>query len=544
MGDRPIWLLQGLGGFSVNSIVIEGDDGLIVYDTGVSLEQGQAIAAAIKEISEKPIKVIIYSHHHADHCNGTDALITPEQASSGEVAVIAWESFDREHADENRVVGTIMGLRASFMYGAFLGPEEQSHTGLGGTFFGSRGTFIPPNQVISQDTEMVIAGIRLELFRTGGEASSEIGMDLPDYKTVVIADEVYPSLANLYTLRGAKFRDAGRWASASDRVLARDNVDLLLGCHMAPIEGQEQIRKVLTTYRDSIHFNHDQAVRLILQGATPDELRERLNELPESLDMAPYTRPMYGHVAANAAAQFTGYLGWFAGDATTLAPTPGPQRAERLVALAGGRDAVLAAGEAALAESDAQWAAELAAMLVTLDPADSGARQLKAAALRTLGYAELNATWRNWYLSGAKELDGEIDLAAIAPMARALIYKPELGAAAILDGLRYAVDPQVAGDQERLVGVDVVESGATQTNALSFDLRLRNAVLTVVADGSTATTRLTISVEDLARIVAGLVDLPELLEDGSVTCTGAQAEATDLFEGLDTHPAAPTFHVK
>jgi alkyl sulfatase BDS1-like metallo-beta-lactamase superfamily hydrolase len=72
-------------------------------------------------------------------------------------------------------------------------------------------------------------------------------MYLPDYRTALIADEVYIALPNLYTLRGAKFRDAMRWAAASEKVLAWD-IDLLLGCHMPPLEGREQIEQVLGVY--------------------------------------------------------------------------------------------------------------------------------------------------------------------------------------------------------------------------------------------------------------------------------------------------------
>ncbi len=56
---RPIWLLENLGGWSVNSIVIEGDDALIVYDTGVSREHGELIAAEIARLSDKAVRTVV-----------------------------------------------------------------------------------------------------------------------------------------------------------------------------------------------------------------------------------------------------------------------------------------------------------------------------------------------------------------------------------------------------------------------------------------------------------------------------------------------------
>ena len=54
-----------IGGYSLaNTTVIEAEDGLIVYDTGDTKEEAQHISDAIKKISKKPVKVIIYSNSH------------------------------------------------------------------------------------------------------------------------------------------------------------------------------------------------------------------------------------------------------------------------------------------------------------------------------------------------------------------------------------------------------------------------------------------------------------------------------------------------
>ena len=63
-----------IGGHSVgNTTVIEADDGLIVYDTGDNKEEGEHLRKAIAEISDKPIKAIIYSHSH--YALGAGALV-------------------------------------------------------------------------------------------------------------------------------------------------------------------------------------------------------------------------------------------------------------------------------------------------------------------------------------------------------------------------------------------------------------------------------------------------------------------------------------
>ena len=63
-----------IGGYSLaNTTVIEAKDGLIVYDTGDTKEEAEHIRDAIKKISNKPVKVIIYSHSH--YAMGGGALV-------------------------------------------------------------------------------------------------------------------------------------------------------------------------------------------------------------------------------------------------------------------------------------------------------------------------------------------------------------------------------------------------------------------------------------------------------------------------------------
>ena len=66
----------------------------------------------------------------------------------------------------------------------------------------------------------------------------------------------------------------------------------------------------------------------------------------------------------------------------------------------------------ALDGGDTQWAAELSTLAVRADRTDDEARRLKAEALRRWAYAQKNATWRNWGLTAALELEGTLDLAA------------------------------------------------------------------------------------------------------------------------------------
>ena len=74
----------------------------------------------------------------------------------------------------------------------------------------------------------------------------------------------------------------------------------------------------------------------------------------------------------------------------------------------GGRDDVLAEAHRNYEAGDWQFTAELTTYLIRIDQDDFDARRLKAAAFRHLGYAQINPTWRGFYLTGAHYLEGTI----------------------------------------------------------------------------------------------------------------------------------------
>ncbi len=63
---------------------------------------------------------------------------------------------------------------------------------------------------------------------------------------------------------------------------------------------------------------------------------------------------------------------------------------------------------AAVDDDDPQFGAELATYLIRVDPDDLDARRVKARAFRMLGYAQINPTWRGFYLTAAGYLDGSL----------------------------------------------------------------------------------------------------------------------------------------
>ena len=61
-------------GYMVNSTLIIGETGAILIDTGFSDEIGAHLAGEVAKLTDKPVKVIINTHHHGDHTFGNSAF--------------------------------------------------------------------------------------------------------------------------------------------------------------------------------------------------------------------------------------------------------------------------------------------------------------------------------------------------------------------------------------------------------------------------------------------------------------------------------------
>jgi alkyl sulfatase BDS1-like metallo-beta-lactamase superfamily hydrolase len=73
--------------------------------------------------------------------------------------------------------------------------------------------------------------------------------------------------------------------------------EYLVPSHTRPVSGEDTIYELITNYRDAIQFVHDQTIRFINKGLTPDEIiGNNLIQLPKNLQEHPYLQEFYGTV--------------------------------------------------------------------------------------------------------------------------------------------------------------------------------------------------------------------------------------------------------
>jgi alkyl sulfatase BDS1-like metallo-beta-lactamase superfamily hydrolase len=523
-----------LRGFDLaNMSLIEGKTGWIVIDPLTSEETAaKAIAFAREHLGEKPISAIIYTHSHIDHFGGVLGVISAEEVVERRVPIIAPEHFLGEATSENVIAGVAMGRRSLFMMGPRLPVGERGHvdTGLGkGVAYGRFGLLPPSETVTTTGTEMTIDGVRF-VFQSapGSEAPSEMTFYLPDSKTFCGAEIVSHTMHNLYTLRGAKVRDAVKWSGYIDEVMEIfPDIEVYFGSHHWPIWGHERIVDFLEKQRDTYKYINDQTLRLALEGATPREIAEEL-ELPKSLQTSFSNRGYYGTLRHNAKAVYQRYFGWYDGNPANLDPLPPVEAGKKYVELAGGAANLLKNAQAAYDKGEYRWVAEVVNHLVFADPDNQGARELLAKAYDQLGYQAESGPWRDEYLTGAFELrhggptEG-IDLAASWDMIK---YAP---LESFLAAMAARLNAEKAEGKEMIVNLVFTDLGETHV------LELKNSVLRHYKRDADPEANVTIELtHDLfLKMLTGKAGLKDTLLSDDLQIDGSRLDLVSFFRLID-----------
>lgn len=529
-----VWQLRGFD--LANITLIEGKTGWIVVDTATSRETAAAaMAFARQHLGNKPVSAVVFTHSHVDHFGGALGVISAEEARARQVPVVAPAGFMEEATSENVLMGTAMGRRSMFMYGSRLPRNAQGlvDNGLGKAVAYGRLGILAPTRLVSQpQEEVVIDGVRFVFHNVpGSEAPSEFTFALPELKAFGGAELLSHTLHNLYTLRGAKVRDAMKWAEYLDDSLQHvAGAEVVFNQHHWPVWGRDRIRDFIVKQRDTYQFIHDQTVRLMNAGLTAPEIAEQL-KLPPSLQDHMNVRGYYGTVRHNVKAVYQYYLGWFDAHPANLDPLPPVEAARRYVALAGGIDAIVAQARQAYDAGDFRWSAELLKHAVYAQPHHSPARELLARSFEQMGYMAESGPWRNFYLTGALELrEGPpkqgINRASLADM---LQHTP---IERFLEAMAASLKADQVGDTR--LKINLVFTDLKETHVLDID----NAVLHHHKGERAPDANATLSVTHpfFLRMVMGQVGGKDLFLSDETKIEGSRLDLIKFFSLLDKAP--------
>jgi alkyl sulfatase BDS1-like metallo-beta-lactamase superfamily hydrolase len=426
-----------------------------------------------------------------------------------------------------------MGRRATFMYGTSLPRSPRGHvdTGLGkGPARGTISILEPTDVVDHTGQELEIDGVRFVFqYVPHSEAPAELTFYLPDRKAWCSAEIATHTLHNLYTLRGAKVRDALLWSGYIDEAMTLwPDTEVVFASHPWPVWSQERVRDYLGKQRDAYKYIHDQTLRLASQGLGPEEIAETL-ELPEPLRSTFAVRDYYGTVSHNAKAVYQLYFGWFDGNPANLHPLPPADAAAKYVDFMGGAAEVKRKAQASFDAGDYRWVAMVMNHVVFADPDDGEAKELLARAYDQLGYQAEAGPWRDVYLTGAYELRHGVSSPALNSASIAGLLR-RLPLERFFDAMATRVNGPKAAEKRTALNFVFTDVGETHVLVLENGvLHHRKRDADPQADATVKLTR-----EFLVRLSTGQAGLRETIFGDELDVEGSRMALLDFFSLLET----------
>ncbi len=245
-----VHMLVGAGG---NVVVQAGNEGVLVVDTGAEARAADLLAA-IRKISDKPIRIVINTHVHADHTGANEAIAATGKALSGNApgnSGLALASA-RVLAHENvlKRMGAPSGQPSPRPFGAW--PTE--------TFFG-------------EDKEIFFNDEAIQLFYRPGHTDGDVVVFFRKSDVVVSGDLFlttnYPVIDAEYGGNVTGIIDGLN--HILDLTIPRDKQEG--GTYVVPGHGRLSDEADVAEYRDMLTIVRDRIQDLVMKGRSLAEVK-------------------------------------------------------------------------------------------------------------------------------------------------------------------------------------------------------------------------------------------------------------------------------
>jgi alkyl sulfatase BDS1-like metallo-beta-lactamase superfamily hydrolase len=356
---------------------------------------GSAVAKSAKQdlgaLMDKPVKNIVYTHHHGDHTSGTSVFL-------GEgTNVIATRAFVDLLTDYNRRLTDKIMRDVAIQYNLDLKPSQRSIP----TRMDVNEQRLPAKTTVIFDEiyKFDQGDLSFELHFAPSETTDHLFVWIPQLKTICCGDMFYFTFPNISSPMKQN-RCAYYWYKSIEKALSFEPEYLVPG-HGMTLKGKDKINGILTNYHDAIKFVDDKVIEALNNGISVEQLRNDVKELPPNLRDLPYLQENYGKLSWALEGDYKYYSGWFDGNAAWLEPLPSVKRYTELVNLAGGPDRIVERAIVLQREGKDQLALELIEIALAVQPDHKVAIAVKANSLERLGRNSYNTNSRGFYKSDA-----------------------------------------------------------------------------------------------------------------------------------------------
>jgi len=320
--NGDFYIIPGFG----NTGLIDTGSGLVIFDIGLR-QAGRRLFERIRSISNSPIKYIIYSHGHFDHCFGYKYIINEVKEKKWKMPEIIAHENCIKRFNKYKMLDTYHKWLNAQQFASILKDKSKVL---------DTSTLDPTIIIKSDETYSFKLGkYTFELNSGMGETNDAIWMYCPEEGVIFTGDLMissYPNVGNPYKVQ----RYPKEWAIVLEKMIEK-NANYLLPGHGKLIEGRNKIKEICSITAEALHFVHDEVVKRLNQGKWFEEIYyEMLDIYPEKFKKHPYLQPVYGCYRFAIHAVYRLYHGWYdSGNPTNLFPARTEEIARELLKIPG-----------------------------------------------------------------------------------------------------------------------------------------------------------------------------------------------------------------
>lgn len=360
-----IYYATGVG----NTIMIDTDEGVVIYDTGLVLQSAKQLRLLKEQVSDGPVKAIVLSHSHADHIGG--AKLWMEEGTE----IIAHADYTEEQRYLTELEPYLHNRnRTLFPWIPAERPDIEMMR---------YGGITPTITVGDNDIHsFTLGGVEFQVIGApGAEGADNVVMWLPQQKILFTGDfygPQFPQFPNVFTMRGEKVRKPIEYVKSLDKLIPL-GAEIVVPSHLDPTEGAGDIKAGMERIRDAVQYVHDQTIAGMNAGKTVYQLMKEIRLPPEL-----YLVQNHGKVDWAVKSMWEYYATWFHFDSTTeLYPVPARDVYSDLAAAAG-PEALLSLGQNYLQQDQPVKTLHVMEVLLAGEPQNKAGLKMRQRALEAL----------------------------------------------------------------------------------------------------------------------------------------------------------------
>jgi cyclase len=267
-------IASGVPYYVSNSVVIVGEDGVLVVDSGAGPNEARVLRDGIRALTDRPVRYVVDTHFHFDHAFGREgfpgALIIGHEATR--------ELLGPDALRGRTVAGYLVGMPAQIDKARAEADKETDAAKRAAllqraaaltAYQRELATFVPtaPRLVFSDRLTLWLGSREIRLLHLGrGHTAGDVVVFLPQERVVCTGD-----LFNGYIgYMGDAYVD--EWAETLTRLAALDFETVSAG-HGVPFKGKDAIAPVQAVLRDLWR----QAEALKRAGVAVDQAAARID---------------------------------------------------------------------------------------------------------------------------------------------------------------------------------------------------------------------------------------------------------------------------